>query len=312
MMQSPLMDAFGAHAMQARVAGRTHPGQRRSENQDTFLISDLSGQVAGVTLRPESAASAPAGDACFDVGEHGALLVVADGMGGAAAGRLASGLACTFVLAELQEEWAVDENPTPQQFARRLGQAVEKANTRIHQHAQRNAETTGMGSTITAAGVMEGQLFIAQVGDSRAYYVRNGTITQITRDQSLVQQMIDAGAMKPEEAERSAHGNIILQALGVKPVVEVDLTSQQVRRDDYLLLCSDGLHRVVSPGEMAESVGRLGSPHLVCEELVDLANERGGPDNVTVVCAHFAGTALEVAQPSDIVARAQYGTTDPG
>src|SRR5690606_35299385 len=115
--------------------------------------------------------------------------------------------------------------------------------------------------------------------------VRSGVASQLTRDQSLVQQMLDTGAITAEAAEQSAHGNVILQALGVEPTVTVDLTYLEMRQGDFLLLCSDGLHRMVRPEEMAAAVGRLGEPAAVCEDLVQLANERGGPDNITAVAA---------------------------
>jgi PPM family protein phosphatase len=311
MMHSMLNEMPGASAVQATVAGLTHAGQRRSENQDNFLISDLSPADGSITLRPDATPTGPGGEAKIDIAHRGALLLVADGMGGAAAGRLASGLACTFVLAELQEGWRNDEDVSARNFAWRLGDAIEKANSRIHQHAQRNADTIGMGSTITVAGVLDDLLFLGQVGDSRAYLVRNGTSTQLTRDQSLVQQMVEAGALSAEDAERSTKGNIILQALGVTPAVQVDLTSQQLRRNDVLILCSDGLHRVVAPAEVATTINRLQSPHLICEELVRLANERGGPDNVTVVCAHFGGMGLTDPLPTDVVGRAPFSVAGP-
>jgi PPM family protein phosphatase len=309
-MHTPVFEMFDHPVIHARVAGATHPGRRRSENQDNYLISDLSAVHAGITLRPD-APNGMAGDATIDVGLRGAVLLVADGMGGAAAGRLASGLACTFVLAELQDGWHQDVDLAAPRFAWRLRQAVEKANSRIYQHAQRNAETMGMGSTITVAGVLDGTVYVAQIGDSRAYLVRGDTVTQLTRDQSLVQQMVDAGALSPEDAERSTQGNIILQALGVGPSVQVDVTSQELRRDDYLVLCSDGLHRVVRPEEIAATIASLGSPQSVCDALVELANERGGPDNVTVVCSHFGGTALPAPQPTDVVERAPYRVVEP-
>lgn len=309
MMESVATDSLDA-PVAVRTAGATHPGQRRTENQDNFLISDLSAAENPVTLRPAATPAGADGEARIEVGAHGALLVVADGMGGAAAGRLASGLACTFVLAELQEGWRGEAQPTARRFARRVGEAVEKANGRIWHHAQRHADTTGMGSTITAAGVLQDVVYIAQVGDSRAYLVREGAITQLTRDQSLVQQMVDAGAMTPEDAERSTQGNIILQALGVKPTVEVDVTSQQLRRGDCLILCSDGLHRVVRPDEMVAAVVRLQAPHRICDFLVALANERGGPDNVTVVCALLEGSGLADPQPGDLVSRSPYRWSD--
>lgn len=302
-------DLFGLPDIEARVSGRTDAGRRRPENQDTFLISDLSASDEQVILRPDT--NPVAGDAAITLHQRGILLVVADGMGGAAAGRLASGLACTFILAELQENWLVDRDATPRQFAFRLQESVEKANARIHQHAHRNPETLGMGCTTTAAGVLDGILYLAQVGDSRAYLTRGGVTTQLTRDQSLVQDMIDAGALRPEDAENVANANVILQALGVRPTVEVDVTFQELRRDDFLVLCSDGLHRVVHAPEMAAIIGRLHEPDAVCAELVALANERGGPDNVTVVAARFGGSGLSPAHAGDTVGRAVYSAAAP-
>jgi protein phosphatase len=309
-MESTRLDGFGQPVIDAAVAGRTHPGQRRSENQDNFLIGDLTGADDAVLLRGDTSGAAGGGGARLTTAERGALLVVADGMGGAAAGRLASGLVCTFVLTELQESWSVDRDNTPRRFAFRLREAVERANARIHQHAQRHPECLGMGSTATIAGLLDGFLYLAQVGDSRGYLVRSGFTTQITRDQSLVQQMLDAGAITVEAAEQSAHGNVILQALGVEPKVAVDLTYLEVRRGDFLLLCSDGLHRMVRPEEIAAAVGRLADPDAVCEELVALANERGGPDNITAVAALFAGSGLQEPRADDVVRHTAFEFPD--
>jgi PPM family protein phosphatase len=293
----------------AVVGGRTDAGQRRTENQDAFVIGDLIREDAGVTIRGETeAGDSTSGEAVVQITPRGVLLLVADGMGGAAAGRLASGLAASFVLAELREAWTAEPAPSPERFAVHLSAAVENANRRIHQHAQRNPETRGMGSTLTAAGLLEGVVYIAQVGDSRAYLVRDGVATQLTRDQSLVQHMIDSGALLPEDAERASHGNVILQALGVRPDVEVDLTTQDVRRGDFLLLCSDGLHRVVNPVEFAGIIAQhQHRVHAACSALVDLANERGAPDNVTVVGASFDGAGLLAPQPDDTVGRRTAG-----
>jgi protein phosphatase len=208
-------------------------------------------------------------------------------MGGAAAGRLASGLASTFIFADLQEGWQEEPEPAPERFTARLRRAVENANRRIQQHALRNPECTGMGTTATVAGVLGARLYLAQVGDSRAYLLREGRVVQLTRDQSLVQQMVDAGAMTAEEAERSSHGNVILQALGVEPQVEVAMSEQDLTPGDVLLLCSDGLYRVVRPDELPEMVGDGIDPARACEQLVALANERGAPDNVTVIVARL-------------------------
>jgi protein phosphatase len=227
-------------------------------------------------------------------------------MGGAAAGRLASGLACTYILAELQQGWQADREMTPRRFVFRLSEALSQANARIHAHSQRHLETNGMGTTATAAGVFDGFLYIAQVGDSRAYLIRGGEATQLTRDQSLVQHMIDAGAIDPQNPQIKVRGNIIMQALGVRPAIEVDVTYHELRRDDFLLLCSDGLHGVIRDDEMAAAVRRLGSPSAVCEELVAMANQRGGPDNVTVVAGQFGGAGLNGVAAGDVVRRLSY------
>ncbi|HSJ10169.1 MAG TPA: protein phosphatase 2C domain-containing protein [Longimicrobiales bacterium] len=302
-MENVASSEIAEPVLRARVAGRTDTGRRRSENQDHFLISDLAPGENALVLRPATGA---ASGGTLSIGLKGALLLVADGMGGAAAGRLASGLACSFVLAELQEGWQQDRNHTPRQFALRLREAVEKASGRIHEHAGRHPECMGMGTTATAAGLLDGIVYLAHVGDSRAYLVRAGAATQLTRDQSYVQQMIDVGAMTEEEAERSSQGSVILQALGVEAHVAVDLTYQVLRRGDLLLLCSDGLHRVVRAEEIAARAGLIDAAEPLCDELIALANERGGPDNITVVAARLDGEALPDSRPDDVVSRTPY------
>jgi len=302
------MSELDPGAVFAAVAGQTHPGLRRLENQDNFIITDLA-EAGNLVLRPQAADGAAVG-ATVTLNASGVLLLVADGMGGAAGGKLASGLACSFILAALHESWTAETVRTERRFAQRLRAAVEKANRRIHEHARRNPECAGMGTTATVAGVLRGTVYVAQVGDSRAYLVRGGRATQLTRDQSLVQQMIDAGALTPEEAERSAHGNLILQALGVEPAVAVELTSQELRRGDVIVLCSDGLHRVVRAEEIANAVARLAEPEAVCAELVALANDRGGPDNVTIVIARVDGAGLDAPQPSDDVSHRPLALAD--
>lgn len=310
-MKAAGLDGFGPDAVQACVAGFTHPGRQRPENQDNFLISDLSAADHGVILRSDTGTGGVAPETRFDVGERGVLLMIADGMGGAAAGRLASGLACTFVLTEMIERWSTVRDRTPRRFVSCLSDAVINANARIHQHTLRHPETAGMGSTLTASGVSDGLLFIAQVGDSRAYLVRANAATLMTRDQSLVQEMIDAGTISERDAERSGRSNVILQALGVRPELSVDITYQELRRDDVLVLCSDGLHRLVSPEEITATVGRAPMLDPACHELIALANERGGTDNITVVAARFDGAALPEPRAHDLVRRTTY-TLDAG
>jgi protein phosphatase len=283
------------------VAGRTDRGRRRAENQDDFLVVGLGPDHDQLMLRPENQGDS-ASASNLPVGAKGALLMVADGMGGGAAGGLASRLATLWVHQELSSMWAKERTGTHERFALFLRDAVERANMRIHQQSQDNQDFRGMGTTATVAGVLNGFLYFAQVGDSRAYLIRNGGATQITRDQSFVQALIDAGTMTEEEAEQSDRSSVILQALGPKPVVEVDLTYHEIRKGDVLVLCSDGLFRLVRREEIADIILKS-DPATACATLVDLANERGGHDNITVVVARLDGDGLDVADAHDHVER---------
>ena len=294
--------------VQIFAEGHTHPGQRRSENQDNFLIADLtvSAPDGGFLLASDGSDRHNTDHGGFVLGHKGALIVVADGMGGAAGGRFASKLAVQWIYRELATRWGADRNDSPPRFAAHLREAVEQANARIHEQSLQNPEYRGMGTTATAVGVLDGFLYIAQVGDSRAYLLRNGEIRQLTRDQSLVQELVDAGTLRPEDAETSSHANVILQALGVENQVRVDLTYQQLRRGDTLLICSDGLFKVVRNDEIGRVVAQAADLHAACTELIALANGRGGPDNITVAVARFDGFGLQSPQTGDFVGRQPF------
>ena len=163
-----------------------------------------------------------------------------------------------------------------------------------------------MGTTVTAAGIFASDLYLAQIGDSRAYLVRGNEAIQLTKDQSLMQRLVDAGELTEDEAEQSERRNIILQALGPDPRVKVDLTRQTLRRGDTLIICSDGLSGLVRREELPAMVAR--NPELadLCSALIDLANERGGPDNITVVAAHFEGQGLPEPSEAEDVGYAVY------
>jgi len=264
------------------VFGRTDVGQMREHNEDAFVVADLT--RGNATLQPEVRSHA--------IGDRGSLFMVADGMGGAAAGEIASAMAIEAVLRELSEALASGEAPTEDAFATAIKRATATANAEIHAFALEHPEFRGMGTTATVAGVLGDTVYVAQVGDSRAYLVRGGVAQQITKDQSLMQKLVEAGELTPEEAEQSERRNIILQALGPEPAIKVDLTSQQLRRGDVLVLCSDGLSGQVK----TEDIGRVVTeePDLVaaCKRLIDLANQAGGPDNITVIAARFEGDGL--------------------
>jgi len=186
---------------------------------------------------------------------------------------------------------------TAARFAYRMKEAVELANAQIYSYAREHPEVRGMGTTVTAAGIFGTDLYVAQIGDSRAYLVRRAEAIQLTKDQSLMQRLVDAGELTEDEAEQSERRNIILQALGPDPRVKVDLTSQSIRRGDTLILCSDGLSGLVRREEFATLAQQHNDPPALCAALIDLANTRGGPDNITVITARFEGEGLP--EPDD-------------
>ncbi len=282
-----------------RVYGCSDVGRTRDHNEDAFVVADLA--TAAPIAFQQDYTEMP--------GDHGAMFMVADGMGGAAAGEIASSMAVDVVLRELQSRW-VGATPEPDAFAKALLSATSTANDRIHLFAKDHPEYRGMGTTATVAGILGDTLYIAQVGDSRAYLIRNGLARQLTKDQSLMQRLIEAGEITVEEAEVSERRNIILQALGPEAVVKVDITHQPLRRGDTLVLCSDGLSGLVRDREIAQAV--LEEPDLrsVCLRLIAEANERGGPDNITVVIAHFDGPGLSDAAETDQVGHQIFPVTD--
>ncbi|HWO09794.1 MAG TPA: Stp1/IreP family PP2C-type Ser/Thr phosphatase [Polyangiaceae bacterium] len=272
-------------AIEVRVFGQTDVGQVREHNEDNFLVADL-------TRKSREFA---AGEAHV-LGKSGAVFGVCDGMGGAAAGEVASRLAVDMIYDRLVEAKAPKNR---EDLARRLVRAVQDAGVRIFSEARADRSRRGMGTTSTIATLVDERLFLAQVGDSRAYILRDGELTQVTRDQSLVNQLIEAGQLTEEEAETFEHNNIILQALGTSEVVQVDLTYVDLRADDTLLICSDGLSGMVRGEDIRGVLTELEEPSEACARLVALANEAGGHDNVTVVIVKFGGAGLSEAGPED-------------
>jgi protein phosphatase len=266
------------------VFGRTDVGRTREHNEDAFVVADLSTDNA--TLQPEVRT--------HTAGPKGTLFLVADGMGGAAAGEIASAMAVEIILDELRTGWIARSNDDAgaEAFVRAIKQATKTANEQINGYASSHPEFRGMGTTATIAGLLGDTLYLAQVGDSRAYIVRDGVARQITKDQSLMQKLVEAGELTEEEAEHSERRNIILQALGPEAVVKIDLTHQTIRRGDVLVLCSDGLSGQVTKDEIAAVVSAEPDLTTACRLLIDRANEAGGPDNITVIVARFDGDGL--------------------
>ncbi|HZO17392.1 MAG TPA: Stp1/IreP family PP2C-type Ser/Thr phosphatase, partial [Gemmatimonadaceae bacterium] len=278
------------------VLGRTDVGRTREHNEDAFLVADL---TSGAVTDQGEAAS-------YTLGPRGVLFMVADGLGGAAAGEIASGMAVDVVLQELRRTWVSAPTRDPDTFAHALKKACDVANTRIYEYAMKNPDHRGLGTTATIAGLLGDRLYLVQVGDSRAYIVRGGVAQQITKDQSLMQRLIEAGELTPEEAEHSERRNIILQALGPEPTVKIDLTHQHVRRGDRLVLCTDGLSGQVRKEEIARVVAQETDLATAGQSLIDRANENGGPDNITVVIAHFEGEGLVPPTEGDIVGHSVF------
>lgn len=264
------------------VFGKTDVGRTREHNEDSFVVADLS--TGNATLQPEVRQHV--------AGPRGSLFMVADGMGGAAAGEIASAMATEVVLEEMQRMWVEGVDRTPAAFARALKHAAKAANAKINSYAVGHPEFRGMGTTATISGLLGDTIYVAQIGDSRGYIIRDGVGIQITKDQSLMQKLVEAGELTEEEAEHSERRNIILQALGPEAQIKVDLTHQPLKRGDTLVLCSDGLSTQINRDRITEIVNGEKDLTVACKKLIDAANANGGPDNITVIVARFDGEGL--------------------
>jgi len=223
------------------------------------------------------------------------LFVLSDGMGGEAHGEVASAMAVETIVKYCTEvkgdsDITLTEVAAPVQFTektKQLQRAVQQANLNIYESARKNQAQRGMGATVTTAWVNEGKLSIAHVGDSRAYLLRTGNLQQLTSDHSLVAEQVRRGIITPQQAEESEMQSVLLRALGAHADVEVDIDEVGIYSGDVLLLCSDGLTRMVTEPEIAGALQSETDPATAAQKLVDLANESGGQDNVTVIVARF-------------------------
>ena len=270
--------------VQVSVFARTDVGMHRSGNEDSFLVADLSAGKIG--LGPDVSS--------HRLGERGSLMIVSDGMGGAAAGEIASEMAVTTMRESLAEMTSGTE------ISEQLKNAAEIANERIWNRSQDNPELSGMGATLTAVLVQGTTAYIAQVGDSRAYLIRREQIKQLTKDQSLAQMLVDSGAIQPDQME-SVPQNVIMQAMGTQPAVKVAMSAVQLFRNDCLVICSDGLSNKIPPNELREMIEHVADLTDACRLLIEKANERGGEDNITVIIARFDGESLYSASESSSI-----------
>lgn len=267
--------AVSRGALDVVVVAASDVGQVREHNEDHFLVGNLDTKLPVDVAEPWSAVS-----------ERGPLLVVCDGMGGVDGGEIASELTAQVMWREMKRTPATRD---PEVFARLLRRAARVANHDVHAMARREPSLRGMGTTLSAAGVVADRLILATVGDSRAYVLRSGALVQVTRDQSLSSALLAAG-YSPNEA--ASAGGAILQALGVGSDVEPSLSIIELRRGDRVLLCSDGLHGLVGDPALALL---LAEPHTVAEAvklLIAAARAAGGSDNITAVVCELAGDRL--------------------
>lgn len=285
--RTPSSRSASTSGIEIRLFGRTDVGQVREHNEDNFIVADLT-RASRSLMETERAPL---------LGGRGALLGVCDGMGGAAAGEVASQLAVDIIF---QKMTTGDTPKNHDELAARLVHSIEAAGLRIFSEAKMDRTRRGMGTTSTIAALMDDHLFVGQVGDSRAYILRGERLVQVTRDQSLVNQLIEAGQLTEEEAETFEHNNIILQALGTADTVQVDLTYVPLKRGDTLMLCSDGLSGMIRNDEIREVLRSTDDPLEACKVLTDRANQAGGHDNITVVVAKFGGPGLKEPTPADI------------
>jgi PPM family protein phosphatase len=254
------------------VCGATDVGVRRAENQDAFVIADLrSGDLSNPCSRTE-----------IPLSGRGILLLVCDGMGGAAAGDLAAHIA-----AEAIKEQLVGAGPAAAKSPdESLKSAVAGANGAVFAEAKVHPGARGMGTTCTAAFVLPTRVFVAQVGDSRAYLLRDGRLQLLTRDQTMADELVESGVLRPDQVESFPYRHVLTQAVGTRSTIKPIISEAPLCRGDRLLLCSDGLHGPVPDEEIARILSAADADiDRVTRKLIEAALAAGGPDNVTVVVA---------------------------
>ena len=251
--------------LRIEVAGETNVGMKRTHNEDNFSIIEESG-----------------------------LYIVADGMGGHASGEIASKMAVEalrefFVATASDPErtWPYKMDRSKGYEENRLITGIKLANLRIFESAQREPRQRGMGTTIVALFAVEDGVYLAHVGDSRVYRMRDSKLEQLTEDHSLLNDYVKMKRLTPEEIANFPHKNVIVRALGMKDTVKVDTRLEQPRADDMYLLCSDGLSGTVPDGELANILIGTQDLRTAASKLIARANENGGPDNITVVLARW-------------------------
>jgi serine/threonine protein phosphatase PrpC len=246
--------------MKTRVFGLTDVGRRRESNQDSLLVAPERG-----------------------------LYAVADGMGGHAAGEVASHIAIEALSEVLRDVAFLTDHTDPQTAGTRLQGAFVEGNQRICDSVVTRGEWRGMGTTIVALVTLEDRAVIGHVGDSRAYLLRDGKLRRLTNDHSWVSEQVRMGLMTDEEAHRHPMRNIVTRALGNRPALDVDINESEAVPADVFLLCSDGLNSMLTDVEITETLqANRQDPETACQKLVEAANAKGGEDNITVIVCLMA------------------------
>ncbi|MBX6315298.1 MAG: serine/threonine-protein phosphatase [Isosphaeraceae bacterium] len=271
--------------VRVEAAGRTHPGKVRENNEDHFLIARLC-----KALRVH-ASSLPEDDLDHFAAEEGYLYVVADGMGGAAAGERASAVAIqtvdAFVLNTVKWFLHLGQHEENALLAE-LRRCLERADRAVFERAAAEPGLVGMGTTLTLAYSVGDDLFVVHAGDSRAYLLREHTLHRLTSDHTLAQMMVDGGLLSPEAARHDRRRNIVVNVVGgPRPGVQAEIHKVVLADGDTLLLCTDGLSEPVTEERITSVLARAESPDAACRRLVDLALDAGGPDNVTAIVARY-------------------------
>jgi len=289
-----------AKAIHVSLSGMTDVGRVRKNNEDNYVVCNLSTGEAGF----------PPAIPDHDAGSLGTLFMVADGMGGEASGEVASHLATVTVPKRLYDNLKSLDSVNEANFVILLREAIEYANQIIYQKAQSDPASHGMGTTTTAAAIFGPYLFVAQVGDSRAYLVRGRRLVQLTRDQTFLNYLKDIGAEMPADPEKDSRKSILTQAVGTSETLDVKVTYVRIADGDRLLICCDGLYNMVPDADLLEIMMRDAALPEKCKALIDMALAHGGTDNITVILSRFSGPGLAAAPPDGSVDCKEFDEDD--
>lgn len=269
------------------ACGLTDVGRKRRDNQDQFLIAELR-----KSMLVHSTSLPLGGDSQLYGGSRGQLLAVADGMGGHAAGQRASSVALEQLISQLlnQVHWFLQiDHDAEEDYTESLKLLLQQAHERILNESRLHHSQRGMGTTLTMAHIVWPRLYVVHAGDSRCYLIREGICEQLTTDHTLARQLVESGGLLPEEEATSRWSHVLWNVLGGsgEQALIAEVSQTDLSAGDTVLLCSDGLSRYVSAEQICEVVHR-GGPDVskICHQLVDLANEAGGEDNITVIVSH--------------------------